>query len=247
MSHECATRNRQKSQPEVKDTEPTGKAQPQQWSFGDLSLYAPENVLDQTHRSTYRKIKIRFHPEGLQNPEVILSVVLGRGIHIKAESAQKSDLDQTWKQGGCRRLDRHFISVGGLISTLDPTCQADITSVAKVETTKTAFVRLLQLARRQRRLSLEQLAEKADVDLAELLKIETDETFTPALRTVHQLASVLDLPAKKLMVLAGLLQMKDPSLQQASVRFAARSEPSSDVSPEEHAALEEYVKFLNER
>ena len=62
-----------------------------------------------------------------------------------------------------------------------------------------------------------------------------------------RLAEFLKLPAKKLMVLAGLLQVKDFGLQQASVRFAARSEPVEDVSPEEHAAFEEYVKFLNEQ
>ncbi len=61
-------------------------------------------------------------------------------------------------------------------------------------------------------MSLETLAERANVDLAELLRIETDETFVPGLRTVHQLASTLGLPAKKLMVLAGFLQIKDPSL-----------------------------------
>jgi len=116
-----------------------------------------------------------------------------------------------------------------------------------VETTKTAFIRLLQLARRERRLSLEQLAQKADIDLGELVKIEADESFKPTPRTIHQLAEFLKLPAKKLMVLAGLLQVKDFGLQQASVRFAARSEPVEDVSPEEHAALEEYVKFLNEQ
>ena len=159
----------------------------------------------------------------------------------------KFNTDRKWLERRAEQEDRHFISVGGLISTLDPTCQTEIASMPNVETTKTAFVRLLQLARRERRLSLEKLAEKADVDLAELLKIETDETFTPGLRTVSQLASVLELPAKKLMVLAGLLQVKDLSLQQASVRFAARSEPIGNVSPEEHAALEEYVKFLNER
>jgi len=90
-------------------------------------------------------------------------------------------------------------------------------------------------------------ATGADVDLGELVKIESDESFKPTPRTIHQLAEFLKLPAKKLMVLAGLLQVKDFGLQQASVRFAARSEPVEDVSPEEHAALEEYVKFLNEQ
>src|SRR5579872_3879421 len=116
-----------------------------------------------------------------------------------------------------------------------------------VETTKTAFIRLLQLARRERRLSLEQLAQKADIDLGELVKIEADESFKPTPRTIHQLAEFLKLPAKKLMVLAGLLQVKDFGLQQASVRFAARSEAMEDVGPLEHAQLEEYVKSVNER
>lgn len=159
----------------------------------------------------------------------------------------KFNTDRKWLEQRADQEDRHFISVGGLISTLDPTCQMELTSTQSVETTKTAFVRLLQLARRERRLTLEKLAEKADVDLAVPVKIETDETFEPDLRTVHQSASALDLPVKKLMVLAGLLHVKDVGLQQASVRFAARSEPIGNVSPEEHAALEEYVKFLNER
>jgi transcriptional regulator with XRE-family HTH domain len=159
----------------------------------------------------------------------------------------KFSTNRKWLERRADQEDRHFISVGGLISTLDPTCQTELTSTQNVETTKTVFVRLLQLARRERRMSLEELAEKADIDLAVLVKIETDEAFEPDLRTVHQLAAVLDLPPKKLMVLAGLLHMKDAGLQQASVRFAARSEPIGNVSPEEHAALEEYVKFLNEQ
>jgi transcriptional regulator with XRE-family HTH domain len=158
----------------------------------------------------------------------------------------KFNTDRKWLERRADQEDRHFISVGGLISTLDPTCQTELTSAQNVETTKTAFVRLLQLARRERRMSLEELAEKADIDLAVLVKVETDEAFEPDLRTVHQLATVLGLPPKKLMVLAGLLHVKDAGLQQASVRFAARSEPIGNVSPEEHAALEEYVKFLNE-
>ena len=159
----------------------------------------------------------------------------------------KFNTDRKWLERRADQEDRHFITVGGLISTLDPTCQTELANTQSIETTKTAFVRLLQLARRERRLSLEKLAEKADIDLAVLVKIETDEAFEPDLRTVHQLASVLDLPAKKLMVLAGLLHVKDAGLRQASVRFAARSEPIGNVSPEEHAALEEYVKFLNEQ
>lgn len=56
------------------------------------------------------------------------------------------------------------------------------------------FGRLIEYARRQQGLSVERLAEQADVDLEELVEIETVDDFTPQLRTVHQLASVLKLP-----------------------------------------------------
>jgi HTH-type transcriptional regulator, competence development regulator len=159
----------------------------------------------------------------------------------------KFNKDRNWLNKRADWEDEHFVSVGGLISQMDPEWQAEITATPLVEATKAAFVRLLQLARRERRLTLEALAEKADIDLAELVKIETDESFKPTPRTVHQLAAFLKLPGKKLMVLAGLLRVKDFGLQQASVRFAARSESVEDLSPEEHAAFEEYVKFLNEQ
>jgi hypothetical protein len=83
----------------------------------------------------------------------------------------KFNKDRNWLAKRAEQEDRHFISVGGLISRIDPEWQADVSSMPNVETTKTAFVRLLQLARRERRLSLEQLAQKVDVDLGELVKI----------------------------------------------------------------------------
>jgi hypothetical protein len=88
---------------------------------------------------------------------------------------------------------------------------------------------------------------KIDVDLAELLKIETDDHYTPAIHTVHQIAEFLKIPEKKLMALAGLLRVKDAQFQNAALKFAARSEPVEKLSQEEQSALEEYVKFLSER
>jgi transcriptional regulator with XRE-family HTH domain len=115
------------------------------------------------------------------------------------------------------------------------------------EVTQLAFVRLLQLARRERRLSLAQLAEQADIDLIEVVNIEMGRTSTPSPRTIYQLASLLRLPSKKLMVLAGLIQIRDARLQEASLRFVARSKPAKDLSTEETAALEEFVKFLGQK
>jgi transcriptional regulator with XRE-family HTH domain len=150
--------------------------------------------------------------------------------------------NRDWLIRKAEQEDGCFVSVGGLVDALEQATQS-----GKVIPFKCAFARFLQLARRDRKLSLEQFANKVDIDLVELLKIETDAQYTPAIRTVHQIAEFLGIPERKLMTLAGLLRVKDAQFQNAALRFAARSEPVEKLSQEEHSALEEYVKFLCER
>lgn len=154
--------------------------------------------------------------------------------------------DRNWLTKRADQEDEQFISVGGLISEIDSPQRVDEPSAPGIEVSKLAFVRLLQLARRERHLSLEQLAEKAKVDLVEVVNIEMGRASRPSPRTIYQLASLLKLPPKKLMVLAGLVQTRDVRLQEASLRFVVRSEPVNDLSVEEAAALEEFVKFLGQ-
>ena len=151
--------------------------------------------------------------------------------------------NRDWLVRKAEQEDGGFVSVGGLVDALE---QAQQTS-NNLAPFKLAFSRFLQLARRERKLSLEQFANKVDIDLAELLNIETDEQYTPAFRTVHQIAEFLKIPEKKLMALAGLLRVKDAQFQNAALKFAARSEPVEKLSQEEHSALEEYVTFLCQR
>ena len=114
--------------------------------------------------------------------------------------------------------------------------------------TRGAFARLIELRRREQRLSVEELAEKADVELPELLDIEHGElTSPPEVRTVFNLATTLKLPQQRLMQLAGLAEAKDEGFRDAAVRFAARSESIDKLTREEHRALEEFVKFLAEK
>ncbi|HKI37051.1 MAG TPA: hypothetical protein VKA46_34680 [Gemmataceae bacterium] len=49
-----------------------------------------------------------------------------------------------------------------------------------------------------------------------------------------------------LLELAGFVEARDSRLREATVRFAAHSEPVADLLPEEREALEEYVKALAE-
>ncbi|MDP8989892.1 MAG: helix-turn-helix domain-containing protein [Acidobacteriota bacterium] len=154
----------------------------------------------------------------------------------------KMNTDKNWILKKAAQEDGALISVGGLVEALEPTEQA-----SNVVPIKHAFTRFLQLARRERELSLDQFAQRVDVDLAELLKMETDEAYTPALRTVHKIAEFFKVPEQPLMALAGLLKVKDAQFQHAALKFAARSESVEKLSPEEHSALEEYVNFLCQR
>lgn len=104
--------------------------------------------------------------------------------------------------------------------------------------------KFVELSRRRLRLSVEQLADKANVELVELLALEKAEDITPEARTIFQLAGVLNVRPEPLMELAGLVIPKTAALTDSAVRFAARSEPMQALSSDEEAALNWFVKEL---
>ena len=109
-----------------------------------------------------------------------------------------------------------------------------------------AFGRFVRLMRRNSGLTVEQLAQETDVELAELVEIEEDARHRPELRTVYQLAQFFNLPGPKLMQIAGLTASNDNRLSEEAVRFAARSESVTALTAEERAALEAFVVVLSE-
>jgi transcriptional regulator with XRE-family HTH domain len=130
------------------------------------------------------------------------------------------------------------ISVGGMAAELG------MLSPGHSEAQR-AFGRLIEFARRKKGLTSEQLAARANVVLAELVEIERAEASTPEVHTVLQLAAVLELPAARLMEVAGLA-MPLPEVSQAAQKFAARAEPTAQLTREQRDALEEFVKVLVE-
>lgn len=154
----------------------------------------------------------------------------------------KMNTDKVWLKRMAELEDGCVVSVGGLVDALEQKEGA-----GNVIPMKPAFVRFVELARRERSLSLEQFAEKIDVDLVELVKIETETNYKPAIRTVHKMAEFLKVPQKTLLTLAGLLQMKDPEFQTAALKFAARSAPVEKLTKQEHSDLEDIVRLLCEQ
>ena len=96
-------------------------------------------------------------------------------------------------------------------------------------------------------MSLEQLSDDADVDMADLVEIESDPHHRPELRTTYQLANYFKVSRAGLMQVAGLAVQKDAKLFDEGVRFAARSESTAALTPEEGAALEAFVAVLSEQ
>ena len=109
------------------------------------------------------------------------------------------------------------------------------------------FGRLVRMMRRKSGLTVEKLAEAANVDIDELVGIEDDTRFVAEPRTVYQLSNLIRLPLPSLMQLAGLSEPKDPGLVAEAIRFAARSDPLEELSPTERAALEAFVAALSAR
>jgi transcriptional regulator with XRE-family HTH domain len=155
----------------------------------------------------------------------------------------KVNTDREWLKRQAELEDNCFVSVGGLISAVEELEQRSLGA----ELTRPAFVRLLQLTRREHKLTWEEFSKELDVELGELIGIEADKHYKPTPRTVTRLAQFLRVPAQKLFILSGLVRARDPHFQEAALRFAARSQPVKELSPQEHEALEEYVKFLCEQ
>jgi len=82
---------------------------------------------------------------------------------------------------------------------------------------------------------------------AEVQAIELGQVAEPKPRVLFNIAKALDIPVGGLMELAGLRQSRNEALSEAAVRFAAKAEPTAELSAQEREALEEFVRVLAER
>lgn len=163
----------------------------------------------------------------------------------------KLNLSKEWLTKHAERDDKVEISAGAFsIDMLKSNQQAQkVSSInASIEDApRPAFGKLINLLRRKKGWRMEELAEKANIDLAELVEIERDIHYTPEPRTVYQLSRTLGLSNERMLQLSGNVIARDQTLGQEAVRFAARSESVEKLNKDEQRALEEFVKFLSEK
>ena len=151
----------------------------------------------------------------------------------------------------CRRMAKidGGAEIGAGLLAIDPVFIGESVSAMSGDEDEPhiAFGRFVHLMRRKRGLSLEKLAAEADVEMAVLVEIENDPHHRPELRTTYQLANYFGVSQSGLMQVAGLTARKDARLSDEAVRFAARSEPTAELTPEESEALEKFVAVLSEQ
>lgn len=158
----------------------------------------------------------------------------------------KLERSKEWWMARARREGDADIGAGLL--AFDPVLEGrPVATPGFAEETRIAFGKFVNLMRRRHGLSMEQLAQTADLDASELLVIEDDVHYMPEPRTIYKLAQTFQVSQRRLMQLAGLTAANDASFRDEAVRFAARSEAVQKLTPEESAALEAFVAVLSER
>lgn len=134
--------------------------------------------------------------------------------------------------------DQHTsVSVGGMAHDLGMLHKHTAPPVA-------VFGQLIEFARRKRHLTVESLAAQTEIDLSELVALERDPDTQARPRTVYKLAEFLKVSVGPLMELAGLAAPKDERIGNAALQFAARSETTAELTPQEDQAFEEFVKVI---
>ena len=108
-----------------------------------------------------------------------------------------------------------------------------------------AFGKLVLLMRTEKRLTLEQLAEKTDLDVNELQEIESCPDNIPEPMAVSVLADFFKLAPKKLQQLAGLALESSGGEIAESLGIAAGAKPEyGELSKQDRKLFHQWVKHL---
>jgi transcriptional regulator with XRE-family HTH domain len=112
------------------------------------------------------------------------------------------------------------------------------------EDVREAFHRVVQMLRRSRGLTIDELSQKTNIDRAELAALERNPGYRPSPLTLHRLGQFFELPDRKLAVLAGASREVPDDLRQHALRFAAQSASFSKLTKEEEHVLDDFVAVL---
>jgi transcriptional regulator with XRE-family HTH domain len=153
------------------------------------------------------------------------------------------DINKAWCQNAGAR--ENSLDIGAGVIAADPMFTHEGGADESPEASRLALGRFINLMRRDQGLSIEALAEKADVEIGDLLSLEKNANHLPDVRTLYQLSEVFGVSQEKLMGLSGLTHANDDYVEEA-VRYAAKSASVEVLSEDEHMILNGLISVLSE-
>jgi transcriptional regulator with XRE-family HTH domain len=105
------------------------------------------------------------------------------------------------------------------------------------------FHLFLQLLRRRKGLTIDDLVQETGIDHDELVSMERGGTVPEPL-VLDRLSSFYDVPRNQMLRLAGVVRDVDEDFLEHASRFAAQSESFDKLTREERKAVDDYLGFL---
>ena len=140
----------------------------------------------------------------------------------------------------------HSLSMLSRIAkTLNKRLQVSMTN-PESETIRYVFREVIKNLRRNRGLTVDQLAKRIDIDRDEITSMEQDSNYRPFPNTLYKLSKFYGISQRKLAELAGAITNVPQEMREQASRFAAQSDSFSKLTLEEKRTLDEFVKFLKE-
>jgi transcriptional regulator with XRE-family HTH domain len=111
-------------------------------------------------------------------------------------------------------------------------------------TRELVFRDFVQKLRRSKRLTLDALAKRLDVEREELAALEQWPGYKPSTRLLHSLSEFFQIPQRSLAILAGAIKEIPTSVKRQLSQFAAKSESFDTLTKEEKQQLDELITAL---
>jgi len=109
-----------------------------------------------------------------------------------------------------------------------------------------AFRLVVQMLRKRHGLTVDKLAQRADVEREEIVAMERNNGYRPSPLTLHKLCQFFGIPERRMLVLAGAIRETPQDFTERASGFAAQSESFAGLTKEEKKVLDEFVQFLKE-
>ena len=121
-----------------------------------------------------------------------------------------------------------ILSVGGLAHRVGM-----LGSSVSPDPGRMMLAKFVELARRERKQSPQELAARAGIDLSEVVALENPEWQRPSAQVIESVAAALDIDALPLLELGGFSHTENKVLGELAVEFAARLESMNPLEPQE--------------